>query len=74
MPRHEKPGVVQFALDVSAAAKMRFESLHERFGFTSKAQTFEAILYHVATVDKIDPAALARIEAKLDSVLELLEG
>lgn len=62
--------MVQFALDVSEDAKKRFETLHESLGFTSKAQTFEAILYFVSTKDKIDPMALQRIEQKLDDVLQ----
>ena len=70
MPRHQKPGMVQFALDVTSTAKTRFETLHESLGFSSKAQTFEAILYFVSTKDKIDPAALQRIEQKLDDVLQ----
>ena len=31
-------------------------------GLKTKAQTFEAILYFVSTKDKIDPAALQRME------------
>ncbi len=74
MPRQPQPGIVQFALDIPIESKMRFESLHALFGFKSKAQTFEAILYYVSTQDKIDPAALGRIEAGVKETLRLLES
>ena len=52
---------------------MRFASLHDALGFKTKAETFEAIIYAVSTTDKIDPAAVARIERKLDRFLERLD-
>jgi hypothetical protein len=42
-------------------------------GFKTKAETFEAIVYAVSTRDKIDPAAVERIERKLDRFLERLD-
>ena len=74
MPHQSKPGTVQFALDVSFDAKIRFETLHSSLGFKTKAQTFEAILYFVSTKDKIDPAVMERIESKVDQSLALLES
>jgi len=74
MPHQSKPGTVQFALDVSSDAKVRFETLHPSLGFKTKAQTFEVILYFVSTKDKIDPAVMERIEAKLDQSISLLES
>jgi len=73
MPRKTKPGTAQFALDVSIEAKLRFSTLHESLGFKTKTETFEAILYHVSTVDKIDPAAMDRVERKLDRIAERLD-
>ena len=43
-------------------------------GFRTKAQTFEALLYFVSTADKIDPAALQRMEKKIDHSIHLLES
>jgi hypothetical protein len=74
MPRKPQPGIVQFALDVPLDAKMRFESLHATLGFKNKSQTFQAIVYAVSTQDKIDPAALGRIEAGVLETLRLLES
>jgi len=74
MPHQSKPGTVQFALDVSLEAKLRFETLHSSLGFKTKAQTFEAVLYFVSTKDKIDSAVMERIESKLDQSLALLES
>ncbi|MBE2204040.1 MAG: hypothetical protein IAE94_06870 [Chthoniobacterales bacterium] len=74
MPRQPQPGVVQFALDVSLDAKLRFDTLHESLGFKTKSQTFEAILYFVSTKDKIDPAVLERIETGVKETLRLLES
>ena len=45
-----------------------------RWDFRTKAQTFEAILYFVSTKDKIDPAALQRMEKKIDHSIHLLES
>jgi hypothetical protein len=52
MPSHHKPSNVQFALDISFEAKKRFEALDRSLGFSSKAKTFEAIMYLVSTEDK----------------------
>jgi hypothetical protein len=70
MPRHKAPGTVPFSLDISLEAKLRFAGLHDALGFRTKAATFEAIVYAVSTKDKIDPAAVERIERKLDRFLE----
>jgi hypothetical protein len=74
MPRKSQPGIVQFALDIPLDAKLRFESLHATLGFKTKTQTFQAILYSVATQDKIDPAALGRIEVGVKEIQRLLES
>jgi hypothetical protein len=66
----KKTPAVQFHVDCTPAAKSRFATIHEAFGFKTKAATFEAVLYAVSLRDKIDPQILLRIEAKLDQVLE----
>jgi hypothetical protein len=73
MPRRKTPDTAPFSLDVSLEAKSRFVSLHDALGFRTKAETFEAIVYAVSTRDKIDPAALERVERKLDRLLERLD-
>jgi hypothetical protein len=52
---------------------LRFAGLHDALRFRTKAETFEAIVYAVSTKDKIDPAAIERIERKLDRFLERLD-
>ena len=74
MAHQSKPGTTQFAFDISLDAKMRFESLHQSMELRTKTQTFEAILYFVSTKDKIDPAALQRMEKKIDPSIHLLES
>jgi hypothetical protein len=74
MAHQSRSGTVQFALDISPDARLRFESLHQSMGLKTKAQTFEAILYFVSTKDKIDPAALQRMEKKIDHSIHLLES
>ncbi|MEO8206644.1 MAG: hypothetical protein ABI615_10725 [Chthoniobacterales bacterium] len=74
MSHQSKPGTVQFALDISFDAKLRFETLHQTMGFRTKAQTFEAILYVVTTKDKIDPALMGQMDKKIDTALHLLES
>ena len=66
----KKTPAVQFHVDCTFEAKSRFATLHEAFGFKTKAATFEAVLFAVSIKDKIDPQILLRIEAKLDQVLE----
>ena len=73
MPRRKTPGTAPFSLDVSLEAKLRFTGLHDALGFKTKAETFEAIAYAVSARDKIDPAAVERIERKLDRFLERLD-
>ncbi len=73
MPRNQKPGTTRIDLDVTIEARHRFATLHESLGFKTKAETFEAILYYVATQDKIDPDVLERIERKLERTLHILE-
>lgn len=73
MPRKTKPGTAQFALDVSIEAKLRFATLHDSLGCKTKSETFEAILYYVSTVDKIDPVIMERVERKLDYIIERLD-
>jgi hypothetical protein len=65
-----KTSAAQFHVDCSPEAKSRFATLHEAFGFKTKAATFEAVVFAVSIKDKIDPQILLRIEAKLDQVLE----
>ena len=74
MAHQSKSGTVQFALDISPDARLRFESLHQSMGLKTKAQTFEAILYFVSTKDKIDPTAIQRMEKKIDHSIHLLES
>jgi hypothetical protein len=74
MAHQSRSGTVQFALDISPDARLRFESLHQSMGLQTKAQTFEAILYFVSTKDKIDPAALKRMEKKIDHSIHPLES
>jgi hypothetical protein len=49
--------------------KSRFATLHEAFGFKTKAAT-RGGPFAVSIKDKIDPQILLRLEAKLDQVLE----
>jgi len=58
---------------ISAEAYERFHRLHEARGFRSKAETLEALIVAAELDSKIDPAALERIEAKLDQVMRFLE-
>ena len=69
MVYRKTPGV-QFHVNCTPEAKSRFDTLHEAFGFKTKAATFEAVLFAVSIKDKIDPQILLRLEAKLDQVLE----
>ncbi len=73
MPRRTSPGTTVFSVDITHQAKTRFAILHESFGFKTKTETFEAIVYTVSTEGKIDPHALERIERKLDHLAQHLE-
>lgn len=58
---------------LSGEAHERFHRLHEARGFRTKAETLEALIYAAELDTKIDPAALERIETKLDKALRFLE-
>ncbi len=73
MQNHHTPEHVQFVLDISIKTKRRFEVLHQSLGFSSKAKTFEAIVYLVSIEDKIDPEILKKMDIKLDRLLDILE-
>ncbi len=73
MPRRSHPGTTVFSVDITERSKTRFALLHEEYGFKTKTETFEAIVYAVSTEGKIDPHALERIERKLDHLAEHLE-
>jgi len=74
MPRNAKAGTARIDLDIALSAQQRFLALHESFGFKTKAETLEAIIYAVSTQDTIDPHAIARIERKLDEFMEMMEA
>ena len=58
---------------ISDEAYERFHRLHETRGFRTKAETLEALIVAAELDSKIDPAALERIENKLDQTLRFLE-
>ena len=58
---------------LSGEAYERFHRLHEARGFRTKAETLEALIYAAEIDSNIDPAALGRIETKLDQALGFLE-
>ena len=58
---------------LSNEAYERFHRLHEARGFLTKAETLEALIVAAALDSKIDPAALERIENKLDQTMRFLE-
>jgi hypothetical protein len=73
MPHHQKPNTRRMEFLLSAEAYERFHRLHEARGFRSKAETLEALIVAAELDSKIDPAALERIENKLDQAIRFLE-
>ena len=57
-----------------AGTQQLFAEIHKALGYKTKPETFEAIVYSVSTKDKIDPAIVQRIDAKLDHALEILDS
>ena len=47
--------------------------MHEARGFRTKAETLEALIYAAEIDSKIEPAAIERIETKLDQAIAFLE-
>jgi hypothetical protein len=58
---------------LSDEAYERFHRIHEAHGFRTKAETLEALIVAAELDSKIDPAALERIENKLDQAMRFLE-
>jgi hypothetical protein len=73
MPHHQLPNTRRMEFLLSGEAYERFHRLHEARGFRTKAETLEALIYAAELDRKIDPAALKRIETKLDQAMALLE-
>lgn len=74
MPRKSKPGSARIDLDIAIEAKLRFGAIHDALGFKTKTETFEALVYTASTKDIVNPRAIERIERKLDSITETLDG
>jgi uncharacterized membrane protein YebE (DUF533 family) len=73
MPHHKKPSTRRMEFLLSNEAYERFHRHHEARGFRTKAETLEALIYAAKIDSKIDPAALTRIETKLDQAIAFLE-
>ncbi|HEY5743006.1 MAG TPA: hypothetical protein VIS99_10745 [Terrimicrobiaceae bacterium] len=73
MARRKIPGTAPFSFEISLEAKQRFAGFHHALGFRMKVETLKAIVYAVSTKDKIDRAAIERIERKLGRFLERLD-
>ena len=58
---------------LSGEAYERFHRIHEARGFRTKTETLEALIVAAEFDSKIDPAALERIEMKLDQAMRFLE-
>jgi DNA-binding TFAR19-related protein (PDSD5 family) len=73
MPHHQPPNTRRMEFLLSDEAYERFHRLHLARGFRTKAETLEALIVTAELDSKIDPAALERIETKLDQALRFLE-
>jgi hypothetical protein len=73
MPHHQPPNTRRMEFLLSDEAYERFHRLHEARGFRTKSETLEALIAAAELDSKIDPAALERIEAKLDQTMRFLE-
>ena len=66
----KKSPAVQFHVDCVQETKNLFNKIHQASGFKTKAETFAAVIYTMATRDTLDPHLLQRLEFKLDRALE----
>jgi hypothetical protein len=73
MSHHQPPNTRRMEFLLSGEAYERFHRLQEARGFRTKAETLEALIYAAELDSKIDPAALERIETKLDHAIAFLE-
>jgi len=61
-------------LDITVESQRRFAALHKALGFKTRTETFESLVFSVSAKDVLNPGVMARIDTKLDSVLEILDG
>jgi len=61
-------------LDITVESQRRFAALHKTLGFKTRTETFEALVFSVSVKDVLNPSAIARIETKLDHMLEILDS
>ena len=72
--RNQIAKTARIDLEISPEAQQLFAEIHKALGYKTKPETFEAIVYSVSMKDKIDPAIVQRIDAKLDHALEILDS
>lgn len=73
MKSRNNPNHVQFAFDISAESKVRFEKIHRALKSKTKSQTLEAIILQASLQDIAGPDVFLRIETKIDHLTELIE-
>lgn len=61
-------------IDITVEAQRRFTALHKALGFKTRTETFEALVFTFSAKDVLNPAAMERIESKLDHTLEILDS
>ena len=61
-------------LDITVESQQRFAAIHKALGFTTRTETFEAIVFSITAKDVLHPNVMERIETKLDQTLEIIES
>lgn len=73
MPRTPKLPTFRLDLAITAESQKQFNAIHKALGFKTKPETFEAIVFSISAKDVLRPDSIARIESKLDHVLEAID-
>ena len=73
MPAITVPGSRRIEMTLSPEGIRRIKALQKMLGFSKRTEVIEALLFKAAVEQKIDPDLSARLEQKIDYIIERLD-
>jgi len=73
MPAITVPGTRRVEMTLSPDGIRRLKALQKMLGFAKRSEVMEALLFKAAVEQKIDPDLSARLEQKIDYLIERID-
>ena len=73
MPAITVPGSRRIEMTLTPDGIRRIKALQKMLGFSKRTEVIEALLFKAAVEQKIDPDLSARLEQKIDYLIERLD-